>query len=247
MDDMASGGGAETTALILAGGKSRRMGRPKLLLPAPPHGAPLVVHVTQRLLAAAGEALVITGDEEARGRRGSGISPRPGPPGGGGSPAPGGSPACRTMKRGRGPLGGLATGLRRVEGWALVVAADMPLVSPAACRLIAAMADPAFDAVVPVAAGRRQTLHALYHIRCLPAVEKALGNRLLRMDGFWPDVRVREFSADRLRHVDPGLQTFVNVNTPQDWASAMALLSRGGARDGKMGAESRDCRPGHCN
>lgn len=246
MDDMASGGGAETTALILAGGKSRRMGRPKLLLPAPPHGAPLVVHVTQRLLAAAGEALVITGDEEAaaaveaafrldRARLG------------GREPGPGRVTCLPDDEAGQGPLGGLATGLRRVEGWALVVAADMPLVSPAACRLIAAMADPAFDAVVPVAAGRRQTLHALYHIRCLPAVEKALGNRLLRMDGFWPDVRVREFSADRLRHVDPGLQTFVNVNTPQDWASAMALLSRGGARDGKMGAESRDCRPGHCN
>ena len=125
----------ETTAtlLILAGGSSRRMGADKLLLPVPPTGIPLVRHVAVRLLPLAARVIVIANDpgvcaavrdlgEEEVQRDQDGM------------------PARRIVNclpddvPGEGPLGGLATGLRRIDGWALAVAGDMPFISAAACR-----------------------------------------------------------------------------------------------------------------
>src|SRR5262245_42482677 len=50
------------TAIVLAAGLSRRMGRPKLLLPV--EGRPVIRHTVDRLLAAAmGEVIVVVGPE----------------------------------------------------------------------------------------------------------------------------------------------------------------------------------------
>ena len=128
---------------------------------------------------------------------------------------------------GNGPLGGLATGLRRIDGWALTVAGDMPFLSAASCRYLFHSSDGGCDAVVPVLEGKFQPLHALYNRRCLPAVEKALSAGLRRMDSFWNEVRVRLIPADPLRAFDADLRTFTNVNTPTEWEEARALLSQG--------------------
>jgi len=214
------------TLLIIAGGSSRRMGSDKLLLPVPPRGMPLIRHVTERLLTMAAGTVVVAnsigvcealGDASQNGREG------------GEDPAvvntdlhciPDDSP-------GDGPLGGLATGLRRIEGWALTVAGDMPFLSEAACQYLTDLSDSGCDAIVPVLEGRAQPLHALYHSRCLPAVEKALARGLRRMDSFWPYVRVRWIAASALRSFDPELRTFTNVNTPAEWERALSLLSQG--------------------
>ena len=149
------------------------MGSDKLLLPVPPRGIPLIWHATERLMTMAARTVVVansTGvceallDSSQSGRQR------------GDDPAiaytdthciPDDSPDD-------GPLGGLATGLRRIEGWALTVAGDMPFLSAAACQYMTDLADGGCDAIVPVLEGRSQPLHALYHSRCLPAVENVL-------------------------------------------------------------------------
>ncbi|MCB1435427.1 MAG: NTP transferase domain-containing protein, partial [Alphaproteobacteria bacterium] len=45
--------------IVLAGGKSRRMGQPKALLPVPGSGEPLIRHVIRRLIALVGEELIV--------------------------------------------------------------------------------------------------------------------------------------------------------------------------------------------
>ncbi len=212
--------------LIIAGGSSCRMGSDKLLLPVPPRGIPLIRHATDRLLTMAARTVVVANSigvceallesSQSGGQRGE-------------DPAvvytdihciPDDSP-------GDGPLGGLATGLRRVEGWALTVAGDMPFLSAAACQYLTDLSDGGCDAIVPVLEGRSQPLHALYHSRCLPAVENVLAMGLRRMDSFWPYVRVRWIAASALRSFDPELRTFTNVNTPAEWEKARSLLSQG--------------------
>ena len=214
------------TLLVMAGGESRRMGRDKLLLPVPPKGVPLIRHVVERLLPIVERAIVLANDAKicaALHRAGTGGLDV--------GPAAAGSPArvdCIADDESRqGPLGGLATGLRRVEGWSLAVAGDMPFVSPSVCEYLLGLVEDDCDAVVAVVDGRAQPLHALYHRRCLPAVRKSLAAGSRRMDSFWADIRVREVAGERLRHFDPELCSFFNTNTPAEWEEALAFLSRG--------------------
>lgn len=201
------------------------MGADKLLLPVPPKGIPLVWHVAERLLPLTARVTVIANDpaicaaiqglaqEEAKHGR-DGIAATV-------------FSCLQDDTPGDGPLGGLATGLRRTEGWALTVAGDMPFISAACCRHLIDSSDCSCDAVVPVLDGQSQPLHAVYSRRCLPSVEKALEAGMRRMDSFWHEVRVRLIAADQLRAFDPDLHTFTNVNTPSEWKKALALLSQG--------------------
>lgn len=191
------------TLLINAGGASRRMGRPKALLPAPGSGLPLIRHIAERLLPLAGALLVIAND-----------------------PA---SAAALEGLGGRwltdafpdtGPLGGLATGLAARDGWHICVACDLPFVQPAVFRYLLAQADENWDALIPLVGGQAQPLHALYHRRCLAAIEAALRAGERRMDSFLPQVRTRFVPEEALRAIDPDLRSFVNVNTPEEWAAA---------------------------
>ena len=214
------------TLLVIAGGSSRRMGADKLLLPVPPLGIPLVRHATERLMDLAARTIVVANSVKVcEALRYSSQKCRQW----GEDPAgvntellclPDDSP-------GDGPLGGLATGLRRTEGWGLTVAGDMPFLSAAACQYLIDMSDSGCDAIVPILNGQAQPLHAIYHSRCLAAVENCLAGGLRRMDSFWPYVRVRWIAGGALRAFDPELRTFTNVNTPAELKRARTLLSQG--------------------
>lgn len=218
--------GRNGSLLILAGGESRRMGKTKALLATPPTGLPLIQLVAERLLPLVGQGIVVANDKKVCealrcvGNKGEGASNVAALRGQRVTCVPDDEP-------GLGPLEGLATGLRRIEGWSLTVAGDMPFVSGAVCSKLLALADKDFDAVVPVVEGQAQPLHALYHSNCLPAIEFALAAGRRRMDSFLPNLRVRTVTQDSLRPLDPQLQTFVNVNTPGEWREACAILSRG--------------------
>ncbi|MCY3899422.1 MAG: molybdenum cofactor guanylyltransferase [Caldilineaceae bacterium] len=211
--------------LILAGGSSRRMGRDKLLLPVPPNGIPLVRHVAERLVPLAAKMTVVANDSSicaAVHDLGGGASQW----GVDGMGAQAVVSCLADDVPGDGPLGGLATGLREVEDWALTVAGDMPFISAACCRFLIESSDFDCDAVVPVLDGQAQPLHAVYSRRCLPSVERALAAGRRRMDSFWKEVRVRTVEAEQLRAIDPDLLTFTNVNTPLEWEKALVLLSQ---------------------
>ncbi|MBX3053776.1 MAG: molybdenum cofactor guanylyltransferase [Caldilineaceae bacterium] len=208
----------QPTLLINAGGESRRMGQPKALLPAPGSAVPLIRHIASRLLPLAGKLVVIANDPAIR----AAVEPL-------------GAICLADSYPDTGPLGGLATGLAVCEGWAICVACDLPFVQPGVFRFLLQQAGDDWDAVIPFVGGqlpggplageqpiggRPQPLHALYHRRCLPAVQSALQAGKRRMDSFLADVRVRSVAEDALRPFDPSLRSFVNVNTPQEWAAA---------------------------
>ena len=131
-----------------------------------------------------------------------------------------------------GTLGGIATGLGAAPGWAIVVACDLPLVSAALFRALWAIAQETaagqecWDAVVPVVDGYEEPLHALYHRRCLPAIDARLAQGQRRVISFLGDVRTRYVQEPELRAVDPELHSFFNANTREEWALALALLAQ---------------------
>jgi molybdopterin-guanine dinucleotide biosynthesis protein A len=134
-----------------------------------------------------------------------------------------------------GTLGGIATGLHAAPGWAVVVACDLPLVSATLLDWMASLAgeqvdgQDRYDAIVPVVDGYEEPLHALYHRRCLPAIEARLAAGQRRVVSFMPDVRTRYVAEQALRRLDPELHSFLNTNTPEEWARAVAILSAANA------------------
>ena len=202
------------------------MGTDKLLLPTPPKEIPLVRHVAERLLPLAANVIVIANDPGVCAAV-KGLAQYTGRHGKDGRHARTVVSCLQDDMPGEGPLGGLATGLRRIDGWALTVAGDMPFISAACCRFLIDRTGMDCDVVVPVVDGQSQPLHAVYSRRCLPSVEMAMAAGKRRMDSFWNEVRVRVIPAEQLRAFDPDLLTFTNINTPAEWKEARALLSQG--------------------
>lgn len=201
--------------IVNAGGQSQRMGQTKALLPTPPDGEPLIARVVRRLAPLnAARTVVVANDPELPAQAG----------------LPAGTIFVADAHPGTGTLGGIATGLQQVEGWAIVVACDLPLVSADLFSLLASIAaqqdagGDRWDAVVPIVGGYEEPLHALYHRRCLPAIEARLAQGQRRVISFLDDVRTCYVPETDLRRADPQLHSFFNANTPEEWQAALQLL-----------------------
>jgi molybdopterin-guanine dinucleotide biosynthesis protein A len=210
----------KASVIVLAGGKSIRMGRDKAWMML--DGEPLIERVVRRLLPLAAEVLVSGTDSqryEALLRR-----------------LPVAGRVVADQYPGFGPLAGMQAGLSAAgNDLALVVAADMPFVNITLLRHLIDLA-PGYDGVVPNGrdprkhAGGLEPLHALYRRSCLPAIEKHLAANDRQVLCFFEDVRIRIIPDDEIRALDPDLLSFFNVNTPEDWQDAQRVLAQATAR-----------------
>ncbi|HEV3313223.1 MAG TPA: molybdenum cofactor guanylyltransferase [Chloroflexota bacterium] len=120
-----------------------------------------------------------------------------------------------------GPLSGLVTGLSHVaHDWTFVCGCDAPLLSPALVRYLLSLRDERYGAIVPDANGVPQPLCAVYHGSSLEHFRITLSatdprNRSLQRA--LTRLSIRWVSEREARDFDPRLDTFVNVNTPQRW------------------------------
>lgn len=196
----------ESVGVILAGGRSSRMGENKATMIFA--GEPLLRRALGRLAAAVDDALVI-GPET--------LQPL--------------VPQVRVVPDlvpGIGPLGGLYTALRSTAAARVfLVACDMPFIQPGLVRamLAASVANPDIEAVILGAGERVQPLHAVYTRACLPTVERALASENHSLRSLLSRLSVLTLDAESVRREDPrGISTF-NVNTPDDWRAALRLAA----------------------
>lgn len=185
------------SAAIMAGGKSRRMGRDKAWLDLG-DGRPIVRRVIDVASEVADEVFLVANDAhfDSLGLR---VVPDRFPEGG--------------------VLGGIATGIgAAAHERVLVVACDMPFVRPDVLRLLVDRSE-GWDAVVPRVGEEYETLHALYTKACLPTIERALAAGKMRVISFFGDVRLRIVDEGELRVLDPDLRSVTNVNTPEELAA----------------------------
>jgi molybdopterin-guanine dinucleotide biosynthesis protein A len=129
------------------------------------------------------------------------------------------------------PLGGLCAGLVAIrQERALVVACDLPFLSVTVLRSLVEQSDAA-DLVVPRRAdGTLEMLHAIYRKTCLGVARRHLATGQLRLADLVPAILseglvVRLIDESELIDLDPELRSFVNVNTPQDLRRVHALFS----------------------
>ena len=191
---------ADLTGVIVAGGRSRRMGSDKALLPF--RGEPLIAAVHAVLQPLCGEVLIV-----AR------------------NPAPYAFLSARGVRdilAAEGPLIGIHAGLvaSRSE-WAIVVGCDMPLLQTGLLRYLIGLRG-GWDAVVPQRSAGFEPLHALYARSCRRPIENAVAGGGRRVSAFFDTVRVRSVVTRELRRHDPELHSLRNVNTPAELAALAA-------------------------
>jgi molybdenum cofactor guanylyltransferase len=186
--------------IVLAGGRSSRMGRPKAWLDW--HGTPLLRRVC---------GLV------ARGASGPVVVVRA--PGQELPPLPAGIRAVEDAREGRGPFQGLLAGLEAIAGeeLAFVAATDVPFLHPrfvsAVCRAAAASGT---DAAVPRVDGHRQPLLAAYRTSLAPVLAELVDGGRLGSATLFERVAVRWLDAP------PHPESVRNLNGPEDYEAARA-------------------------
>jgi len=121
---------------------------------------------------------------------------------------------------GKGPLVGVYTGLLNSKSfYNLVVASDMPFLNHTLLRYMIRMAED-FDIVVPRVGDLVEPLHAIYARDCLELMEQMLGHNELSLHRLFPRVRTRYVEADEIDRFDPEHLSFFNVNTRADLSKA---------------------------
>jgi molybdopterin-guanine dinucleotide biosynthesis protein A len=186
--------------IILAGGRSQRMGTNKALLPLP--GQPsetFLSHLTSTLAPLCDEVLVVARDPAQF--------------------ADVTLPIVRLIfdeKPGGGPLMGLYSGLHAMQSpAALVIAVDMPFVQPAMLAFLLSHYQEN-TLFVPVVAGVPQVLLALYPRSILSMIETLLAQGKRAPRALLEVAPVHYIEEAQLRVVDPQLRSFVGINTPED-------------------------------
>jgi molybdopterin-guanine dinucleotide biosynthesis protein A len=138
-----------------------------------------------------------------------------------------GIPVVKDEFSGRGPAIGLCSALARAHHpWVFVIGCDQPLVRPELVRYLAALRD-SHDSVVPLVSGKVQTLCALYKKSCIPPLktrilrgERGLVSFLRETEG----LSVRYVDEGELRRADPGLKSFLDLDTREDLLEAERIL-----------------------
>jgi molybdopterin-guanine dinucleotide biosynthesis protein A len=193
--------------IILCGGQSKRMGRPKAWLP---FGDELMLPRVVRLLSEVVHPIVVVAapDQEV-------------------PPIPAGVRVVRDEEKGRGPLQGLLAGLTAIANEAdagYLSSCDVPFLQSAFVRrLIDLLADN--QICVPHVGDYHHPLAAVYRVPVADVVRRLLAENRLRPFFLFQEVNTRVVEAEELVNVDPTFQTLRNLNTPEDYEAALHSLT----------------------
>lgn len=125
---------------------------------------------------------------------------------------------------GKGALGGIFTGLSVADTfYSLVVACDMPFLSPTLVCYLVSLA-PDFDLVVPKIKDMCEPLHAVYSKNCLAIIERLLLEDKLQIAELFSLVKTRYVGEEEMAKFDPEYLSFFNINTEADLRRARVLL-----------------------
>jgi molybdopterin-guanine dinucleotide biosynthesis protein A len=202
-----------TAGIVLAGGRSSRMGTAKAALEW--HGSTLLRRTVGILSRVTDGPVVVV---RAPGQDLPALPP--------------GIEVVEDPREGLGPVQGLAAGLAVLDGRAeaaFVSSTDMPFLHPAFVRrVLRAAQQDGVDVGLPVARGYPQPLAAAYRVALAPVAAKLVAGERLRPAFLFEECVVERLDEGVLRDdpvlaaLDPGLDSVVNVNEPADYRQARA-------------------------
>ncbi len=195
----------DVTGVILAGGKSRRMGEDKRFLMV--GETTLLARTVSVMTKKFSEVLIVIAQDSA-------------------PLVVSGCTVHRDLIAERGSLGGLYTGLTQATNKRIfIVACDMPFLKPEMIQRFVDR-DPAADIVMAQLPDGLQPLHALYSKRTLPILERMAVAHELKIKNIArePSLRTTIVLPAEWSGEDPLSQSFQNVNTPADLEAARCVL-----------------------
>lgn len=185
------------TSIILAGGKSSRLGRCKLSESL--CGKSLIEHVISRLEPISNQILIVTTEKQSKLL----ITHK--------------TEVITDLYPDKGPLGGIYTGLMASKSpYSLVVGCDMPFLNINLLRYMLTLTQ-GFDAIVPrLEMDKIEPLHAIYSRRCTDIIQTQLEHEHLKISQALDKLCIRYVEREECTRFDPYLLSFFNINSPAD-------------------------------
>lgn len=196
----------DVTGILLAGGKSRRMGEDKRFLLV--GGQQLYERSLASLRSLFGKVRIVIAQD----------SP----------PLSADVPVSRDLVANCGTLGGIYTGLKEADtDYIFVIACDMPFLNSEVINRLVSLKGTT-DIVIVRSDHGLQPTHAVYSRRCLPVFEEMVRAGRLKVQDIigHPSLTVRVVDDGELRGIDPEGRSFLNVNTPADLEAVRLLLDQ---------------------
>ena len=134
-------------------------------------------------------------------------------------------PVVRDLIPDCGSLGGLYTGLRLAKTQHIFLAAcDMPFLNPDVIRYMVHLKDQA-DIVISRWVTRLQPTHAVYGRNCLPVIEEMMKFHNRKIHGMigHPALRVSFITEREIQQIDHDGRSMFNINTPSDLEHARSV------------------------
>lgn len=185
----------DVTGILLAGGKSSRMGKDKALIK---YGDETFMSDSiKKLNELFNEVIIVTNNvdkyqiENAK--------------------------TIKDIYSGMGPMGGIHAALKEAQNsWIFVVPCDMPLWEPFLVEEILRHRT-GYDIVVPTIKERMEPLFALYKKTCLHKIEDCLDNNIVKVIELYPLVQTNFLDLGKIQGLDiQCTKSFFNINTPDD-------------------------------
>jgi molybdenum cofactor guanylyltransferase len=201
----------DISSIILAGGKSTRLGHDKVLETV--GNTSLLEQVISRIDPLSKEIIIVTANERTFAQLAS-------------------RPKIKVVSDiipGQGSLGGIYTGLVKSDSfYNLVVATDMPFVNTSLLKYMIGICE-GFDFVLPRVNGLFEPLHAIYSKNCIVPIESILNKGSKVIVELFNYVKVKYIEAEEVDKFDPQHLSFFNINTKEELELAKKIAA--GAAD----------------
>ena len=139
---------------------------------------------------------------------------------------------------GRGPALGIASALKNARNdWVFVLACDHPMINGRLVRYLVKLRN-GYDCVAPVSGGKVQTMFSLYKKTCLAPLTLSVKRGERGLTQFLKNteaLKIRYVSEKELEKLDPGLKSFVDVDTPAELKRVQSMFSGSRKRGVKKG------------
>jgi molybdenum cofactor guanylyltransferase len=195
--------------IVLCGGKSERMGRPKLSLPF--GGEVMLSRVVRIAGAVVSPIVVVTGVGQEL-------------------PAlPPGVLVTRDEFSDKGPLAGLAAGfvpLRETVDAVFVSSCDVPLLKPEFIRAIIETIG-THEMAMPCDGQHLHPLAGVYRMSVESRARRLIAENRLSAQLLVENSEARLIDVSELRRIDPSLGSLKNVNTPKEYREALIAAGLG--------------------
>lgn len=189
---------SRVTAVVLAGGRSIRMGRNKALLKL--GNKTMIERVVEPLQTIFENIIIVTNmpKEYSMLKKVKFVSD------------------CVDMEE-KNSLVGLYSGLIESKtDHVFVIACDMPFINTKLSEYMVDLLQDE-DVIIPFVDGHYQPLYAIYGKRCIPEFEKLFQRRWYKIIDAFQDLKIRKITKEEILELDSSMLCFENINTYEQY------------------------------